>query len=633
MKLAILFGLLQLSFSLGAITTSSYYTATDKSYAKRLLQESFTTSDVASIHYAALGLKRLAEALPASTTQCKLVIDTASDPKASPETLYHAVVAHKAIGTCTQPLPVVSLVKSLNSILDKATTLQEIFFATQALTALGQKPADPSKVLKTAQSILRKNDSLANFGYFFHISAALGPEGASSFDRIEDAIVQADEVDSKFLQFEGGLSTTALIINGAFKLANSLNKPPPISYEQAVKFANYFLSRRSVQTPKGIANLLQALINLSNNKFHVPVAISLASNPSLSVDSPRVSVKVSTVMGTSLGSISVVADSATRAADDVVILSKKKFDATSDSTVFNLNLLESKPDRGQYKLTVSASVDKPDPRIPAAVSSTVTVKVLCEAVVDFLDIGVVDADQTTQGKLTRVAYPKISDKLIEGDAQQKIQMRFSVKEKGSSKSITVHQAFLRLNRPGSSDSVIFIAEPDSNSQYRLDLDLGAKSADFNHISGEYDAELIIGDAVLVNSFAWRIAKLNLKFSAEPKLPQVQDAYKPKPEIKHLFREPEKRPPRFVSDLFSILAAFPLLLLLVLWASLKVNVSNLSLSLSTLVFHVSLGAIFVLFGLFWLKFNMFETIRYLIGVGVIAFFSGNSVLRNISAKRK
>jgi Oligosaccharyltransferase subunit Ribophorin II. len=28
------------------------------------------------------------------------------------------------------------------------------------------------------------------------------------FDRIEDIIVQADEIDGKYLQFEGGLSTT-----------------------------------------------------------------------------------------------------------------------------------------------------------------------------------------------------------------------------------------------------------------------------------------------------------------------------------------------------------------------------------------------------------------------------------------
>jgi len=40
----------------------------------------------------------------------------------------------------------------------------------------------------------------------------LGTDGTFAFDRIEDAIVQADEVDSRFLQFEGGLSITGMYV-------------------------------------------------------------------------------------------------------------------------------------------------------------------------------------------------------------------------------------------------------------------------------------------------------------------------------------------------------------------------------------------------------------------------------------
>jgi oligosaccharyltransferase complex subunit delta (ribophorin II) len=39
------------------------------------------------------------------------------------------------------------------------------------------------------------------------------------FDRIEDAVVQADEINGKVLQFEGGLAVTSNIIAGAYKLA------------------------------------------------------------------------------------------------------------------------------------------------------------------------------------------------------------------------------------------------------------------------------------------------------------------------------------------------------------------------------------------------------------------------------
>lgn len=48
-----------------------------------------------------------------------------------------------------------------------------------------------------------------SLGYAFHIASDLGSVGTFAFDRIEDAIIQADEVNGQFLQFEGGLSITS----------------------------------------------------------------------------------------------------------------------------------------------------------------------------------------------------------------------------------------------------------------------------------------------------------------------------------------------------------------------------------------------------------------------------------------
>ena len=78
----------------------------------------------------------------------------------------------------------------------------------------------------------------------FTLASNLGKsDGATIFDRIEDAIVQADEINGKNLQFEGGLSVSSQVITGAYALAKTVGKAPPISKLQSVKFANYFLSR------------------------------------------------------------------------------------------------------------------------------------------------------------------------------------------------------------------------------------------------------------------------------------------------------------------------------------------------------------------------------------------------------
>lgn len=107
---------------------------------------------------------------------------------------------------------------------------------------------------------------------------------------------------------------------------------------------------------------------------------------------------------------------------------------------------------------------------------------------------------------------------------------------------------------------------------------------------------------------------------------------PKSEIIHQFREPEKRPSRFVSNVFTALAAAPLLILFILWSKLGINVSNFSFSLSAIGFQLSFAGILTLFGLFWYQLNMFETLRYLIPLLIVTFIFGNRFLHACAAKK-
>lgn len=66
-----------------------------------------------------------------------------------------------------------------------------------------------------------------------------------------------------------------------------------------------------------------------------------------------------------------------------------------------MDLVESRPERGEYKLTVSAALDKPESNIISPATAVFSIHVLTSAAIDFVDIGAVDADQTTQGKLER----------------------------------------------------------------------------------------------------------------------------------------------------------------------------------------------------------------------------------------
>lgn len=67
-------------------------------------------------------------------------------------------------------------------------------------------------------------------------------------------------------------------------------------------------------------------------QYHIPVVVSLVGQGVVSTEQPKVTVRVTNLLGQPLttDALTVTAESATRSADDVVILSKKKFETTPD---------------------------------------------------------------------------------------------------------------------------------------------------------------------------------------------------------------------------------------------------------------------------------------------------------------
>jgi len=66
-----------------------------------------------------------------------------------------------------------------------------------------------------------------------------------------------------------------------------------------------------------------------------------------------------------------------------------------------------------------------------------------------------------------------------------------------------------------------------------------------------------------------------------------------------------------------------------WLRVGINFGNVKFSLWALGFHTGLIAIFGLYFLYWVKFNMFETLKYLCVVGLPTFICGNRLLHSFS----
>ncbi len=152
---------------------------------------------------------------------------------------------------------------------------------------------------------------------------------------------------------------------------------------------------------------------------------------------------------------------------------------------------------------------------------------------------------------------------MEADYQQRLLIKFQLRDKIAGDVLTAHQTFVQLTNIKTKQEIVFVAEPDSTQIYKMDLNLQTKAKDLNYISGVYQITLIIGDAVISNPIEWKIGSINLQLPANPSPPssdKVISPFAPKPEIKHLFREQEKRPAPLVSNAFSVLALIPIVIL-------------------------------------------------------------------------
>ncbi|XP_041361484.1 dolichyl-diphosphooligosaccharide--protein glycosyltransferase subunit 2-like [Gigantopelta aegis] len=612
-----------------ALTPSTFLTTVDQARLKSVFQAAQPYQDVASAHYSILGLQLLGGTLPNAQDTCKII--SAKVDTTSPSSLYHASLAAKVLGSCK--LNVGNVQDLLSSSIKDEAAVADIFYAYFALKNLGLK-VDKSQVTKSLLESLKKDDSALSYGYAFLVASDTG-DTDKFFDSIEDIIAQADEVDEKYLQFEGGLFATSLVVDGAYKLADKAKKAPTISQDKVIKFANYFLSRKHVHQLRSAYYFLSVIKTLTDNKYHIPIAVTLASPVAVSQASPQIEVRVTNLMGGSLGTLTVTADSARHLGDEAIVLSKKPFKASSsDKSLYELDFMKAKPARGFYKLIVSVNPQKSDSRLIGTTGAEVDIKVTSQVSIENVEIGVSDKDQTSAPRTTKLVHPKKASNPVEADYHQKIIMKFQLRDKTTSELVTAHQAFVRLTNLQTKQEIIFVTESDEARTYKFDLDVGSSAKDFGHLSGKYSMELIVGDSVIENPFSWLLADVKLMFpegAASEK--EAHNQYAKRPEIKHVFREEEKRPPSIISMTFTVLVLLPILILVIIWVKLGANISNFPMSLSAVGFHGCLAGIFLLYYCYWTNLNMFQTLRWLSILAIPTFLFGNRLLSALASKRK
>lgn len=88
---------------------------------------------------------------------------------------------------------------------------------------------DAKKVTAALDAALKADESPLSHAFAFKAAAYLTGDLKKFHDLIEDIIAQADEVDDKYLQYEGGLYTSAVVVDAAYALSSAANTAPTLN--------------------------------------------------------------------------------------------------------------------------------------------------------------------------------------------------------------------------------------------------------------------------------------------------------------------------------------------------------------------------------------------------------------------
>ncbi|VDM48314.1 unnamed protein product [Toxocara canis] len=460
----------------------------------RVLQNALNSKELSALHHGVVGLQALGIEVDATKAQaiCELAKKASG---ASLSAVYHAISTASALKGCNMGTITGAKETIEAAAKQQKPTAQDLFFALAAAQGLNMKVnnVDFANALTNAL----KDDSAASLAYGLNAAALLDKGNAEKFMiRVEDIVGQADDVDGKFLQLEGGLSVTALAVHGIYALADKVNKSPNVKSDEAVKLANYLVSRRGVQMDRGAYLLVTTLKKLAHNNFQVPVVFSLASNMAVTDASQLLQIRVSNVLGESVGDLSVNIDTITHVASKEVVATRvqlARVAADPKRTLYEAKLDKAKT-RGFYT----------DKRLVGTNGASVKVKLLAKVRIEDVTVAIFDRELPKPTDLHKVKESSKLGRILDADSHSKMEIKFVVKEAKSGEAVTVHQAFVAFVHADTKQEIIFIATPDRANSYTFDVDFDKSAKDFEGLSGKYVVRLIIGDAAIANAVDWNL---------------------------------------------------------------------------------------------------------------------------------
>ena len=426
------FVILSVSALIDCSSLSSTLTLLEQHRIAKTLRE--PPANLASLYYAVTALKAIDKEVHDKVAMCKFAVENLKKENAQSLMQFSFIV--KILGCKNKPA--LSIADLITEGIEPVNLANLII----AMGNLGHKVDDA--IVKQFVALAKDNDAPNSAAASFLAASVLpdNPDLKPIVSMVEDIVAQADEVNGEYLQYEGGLPVTSKVVTAILALGDQ-QKQRLMKEDQAVKFAKYLVSRKYVHTLKDIHYLLVGLGAFSNNKQLVPVVVSVFRSALITTENPSVKVRVTNLIDQSIPDAKITAMLFETAGQDAtVIFENKELTKSEDADdfividsevakgfvaahAFKLNVMDANPTRGIYNCKFEVGLKTGNELFALDGLFAVSVKVLAKIMVEDVEIGVGDKDQSTIGKTTKLRFPDKLSAVLDADYHQKIVMTFN----------------------------------------------------------------------------------------------------------------------------------------------------------------------------------------------------------------
>ncbi|KAK4748146.1 hypothetical protein SAY87_014732 [Trapa incisa] len=436
------------------------------------------------------------------------------------------------------------------------------------------------------------------------------------------------------------LATTSSVVQGVTAFASAASGTLNLPEDKILGLTKYFLSIGIPGDAKEFFNQVNSVSCLENSRVSIPLILTLPATVISLTKKDKLKVKVTTALSSRSPPLSVkVVSASISGSKDVSVIENQELVFDEEGALHVLDLPAS-IDVGKYIFVFEIVFhNSKDGKIYAPGGQTkVPVHVSGTIKIEKFEISVLDSDVGSIDTQKQLNFETENDVSLDANHLQKLRLSFQLSTPQGN-AFKPHQAILKLKHE-KAEHIFMIG--NSGKHFQVILDFLGLVEKFFYLSGRYDIQLTVGDTVMENSFYQAIGHVELDLPEAPEKaprPPLQSVdpflrYGAKGEISHIFRSPEKRPPENLSLAFLVLTLLPFLGFLVGLLKLGLNLKNFPSAsvpaMFAILFHVGIGAILSLYALFWLKMDLFTTLKTLSLLGAFAMFVGHRILSHVAS---